>query len=109
MQAARLRTRVAIERPVYTTGTMGENVESTPTALGSFWVEILAAKGRELETMQQTWAEARFNVRMRHQPGITFRRSDRITWGSRTLDIVDVEDPDQRKRELNLICREIVA
>ena len=109
MQSARLRTRVAIQRPTYTTGTMGERVEGTPTAIGSFWVEMLALKGRELETMQQTWAEARFTVRMRHQHGVTFQRSDRIVWGSRTLDIVDVEDPDQRKRELNLICREIVA
>lgn len=110
MQSARLRTRITIQRPVVSSlDAMGGDVQGTPTDLGSFWAEITALKGHELESMQQRWAEARFAVKMRHQPGITFQRKDQVAWGSRTLDILDVEDPDQRKRELSLICREIVA
>lgn len=105
MQAGKLRSRLTISRGTKTQNSFGEDV-ITWVSLGEFWAEILPLQGRELEVMQQRWAEARFTVRIRFQPTITFRREDRGTWGSRTLDILDVEDIDQRQRELRLICRE---
>ena len=108
MQAGKLRSRLLFNRKVKTQNGFGEDVAGAPTALGTFSAEVRPLTGRELEVMQQRFAEASFSVAMRAQPGITFRREDYITWGTRTLNILDVEDVDQRGIELRLTCREIV-
>lgn len=99
------RSRITIQRASVTQNDYGEDVP-TWAALGSYWANIRALQGRELEAAQQTWAEARFRIDMRYQRGSDFRRKDRIVWGSRTLDVLDVEDPDQRQRRLILTCKE---
>jgi SPP1 family predicted phage head-tail adaptor len=106
-----MRQRITIvHAPDDVEGSMGYATgdwDSASTS-GPFWAEVRAMQGRELEASQQTWAEARFKVRMRYQPGVTINRKDRITWGSRTLDILDAEDPDGRKREFVMVCKEYV-
>lgn len=102
------RSRITISRASKTQNTYGEDVVSW-VAIGSYWANIRALQGRELETMQQTWAEARFRIDMRYQRGTTFQREDRITWGSRTLNILDVEDPDQTQRRLFIVAKETPA
>lgn len=102
------RSRITIQRSTATQNTYGEDVPSWD-ALGSYWANIRALQGRELEAVQQTWAEARFRIDMRFQRGTTFQRKDRVIWGSRTLDILDVEDPDQRQRRLFLTCKEYAS
>ncbi len=97
------RSRITISRKSVTQNSYGEDVV-TWTSLGSFWANIRALQGRELESMQQTWAEARFKIDMRFQRGTDFRRADKVTWGTRTLNILDAEDPDQRQRRLFIVC-----
>ncbi len=99
------RARITIERGTATQNSFGEDVV-TWAAIGSYWANVRALQGKELETAQQTWAEARFKIDMRYQAGTTFQRKDRITWGSRVLDILDVEDPDQRQARLFIIAKE---
>jgi SPP1 family predicted phage head-tail adaptor len=99
------RARITISRATVTQNSYGEDVPVW-TAIGSYWANIRALQGRELQALQQTWAEARFRIDMRYQRGTTFKRSDRVTWGDRTLDILDVEDPDQRQRRLFITCKE---
>ena len=99
------RARITISRATVTQNTFGEDVR-TWSPIASCWANIRALQGRELQALQQTWAEARFRIDMRYQRGATFKRSDRITWGERTLDILDVEDPDQRQRRLFITAKE---
>jgi hypothetical protein len=72
--------------------------------------------GRELETAQQTWAEARFKVITHFISGV--KREMRIVWGgldgsnaplstARLLDILDAEDPWGTGTTLVMICKEI--
>ncbi|OFX13202.1 MAG: hypothetical protein A2Z18_11075 [Armatimonadetes bacterium RBG_16_58_9] len=111
MRIGPYRHRITISRKTVSgQNSYGEDVSDyTTTAFGPFWAEVTALRGRELESARQTWAEARFRVRMRHQPGVTVRREDRITWGTRTLDILDAEDQAGRQREIVMYCRELVA
>lgn len=84
----------------------GEDVYLNVT-LGSAWVEIKALDGKEIEKGQQLKAEARFRIDMDHPLSqYTLRRADRITWGSRTLDILDVEDPTGLRRQLTILAKE---
>lgn len=107
MRASNRNSRVTFYRPTITSqNASGEDVYSNVT-LGSAWVEIKALEGKEIEQGQQLKAEARFRIRMEHPLSqYTLRRADRITWGSRTLDILDVEDPLGKRRRVTLFAKE---
>lgn len=111
MRAGALRSRVTVQHRLVTSqDSRGQDVYSWTTITdGPFWAMIEALQGRQLEAAQQTWAEARFRVTIRYQPGVSINREDRLLWGSRILDILDVEDPDQRTRQIVMVCKEIVA
>lgn len=70
----------------------GEDIITWTEVGTGFWCNIAPLQGRELSDALQRWAEARYSITLRHQPGITFTRKMRITWGSRTIDILDVQD-----------------
>ena len=108
MRAGHRRSRVTFYRPtVGSQNSSGEDVVRN-VSLGSAWVAIRAMDGRELERAQQLQAEARFRVEMEHPlADYTLQRKDTITWGSRTLDILDVEDPDQRRRKQVILAKEL--
>ena len=102
-----LRHRIVIrKRTLGTQDTYGQQAITYPS-LGSFWAEITALAGRELETIMQRWAEARFKVRL-HYNEYGIDRADRIYWGMRTLDILDIEDAEGDQRWLICYCREFV-
>lgn len=107
MRASLRSSRVTFSRPTITgQNSSGENIKTYVT-LGSAWVEIKAKQGKEMESGLQLTAEAQFKIRMEHPlSNYTLRREDRITWGSRTLDIIDVEDPDQRRRGVTIFAKE---
>ena len=110
MRAGTLRCQVTLQhKTILSQDTFGQDVVSwTADTDGPFWAMIDALQGRQLEAAQQTWAEARLRVTIRYQPGVTIERADRLLWGSRVLDILDAEDPSQRKRKVVMICRELV-
>lgn len=74
------------------TNASGEEILGTPIATGTFWCNVEALQGRELETAMQKWAEAKYRITMRRQPGITFTRKMTATWNGRAMDILDVVD-----------------
>jgi len=74
---------------------------------GTFWAEVTAMQGRELDAAMQRWAEARFKIRM-HYNTYGIERADRIYWGTRTLDILDIEDQQGDQRWLIAYCKEFV-
>lgn len=104
-----LRDQIVIQSPNVTQNGFGENVISSWTDRVAGWANVRAMTGRELERVQQTWAEARFKVRMPYTNALTIQRDWRIAWGSRKLDILDCEDPDGMRREWIAYCKEIVS
>lgn len=108
MRAGLRRSRVTFRRPTITSqNSSGEDVKSN-ISLGSAWVKITALQGRELERAQQLQAEARFKIETEHPlTSYTLQRADIIAWGSRTLDILDIEDPNQRRRGQVIFAKEL--
>lgn len=109
MRAGRRRTFVSIYRPTVT----GQNASGEDTVanvfVASMWVDIQPMTGREAESARQLWAEARFRISAPHHlDEYTIQRKDIILWGSpgRWLDILDVEDVDQRRRELVIYAKD---
>lgn len=109
MRAGQRSSRVTFYRETITgQNSSGENIKVNET-LGSAWVDIRAKEGKEIESGQQLTAEAWFKILMEHPlSGYTLRRADRITWGSRTLDIQSVEDPTTRRRRMVIVAKEFV-
>ena len=106
-----LSERVTIQHKTVTTqDTYGQDTVSwTASTDGPYWALVEAMQGRELESVMQKWAEARFRVTIRFQSGVTINREDRLLWGSRTLDILDAEDPTQSRTWTVMVCRELVS
>jgi len=110
MRAGQLTQRITIQHKTVTAqdGFGQDTVSWTASTSGPFWAEVVALEGRELANAQQKWAEARFKVTIRYQSGVTIQRQDRILWGTRTLDILDAEDPNQALRKTVMMCKELV-
>jgi head-tail adaptor len=88
------RHRLMIMRPVKTKDAFNADVV-TPVLHATVGAQVTALQGRELEAVQQHWADARYRIRMQYTPGI--EREFTIEWplasGTLTLDILDVQDP----------------
>ena len=81
----------------------------TATTVGTFWARVEFLAGRELASLQQKWAEARYRISIRRQPGITLEREHAISWNGQTLDILDIQGPGTRMPEWTLIAKDHVA
>lgn len=101
---------VTFLRPTVTSqNASGEDVVSNVT-LGTAWVKIERLAGREAMRAQQLQAEAQFQITMDHPlSSFTLQRKDLIDWGDRTLDILDAEDPNQRRRGVVILAKEYVS
>jgi head-tail adaptor len=88
---------------------MGEDATTPTTTVGTFWARVEYLTGRELEAMQQRWADARYRICMLRQPGITLQAKDTITWNSQTLDILNIQGQGTRMPEWTIIARDFVA
>lgn len=108
MQAGRLRTILTLLRKSTTQTASGEDVV-TWLALGTYRADVVPMAGREMESVGQIWAEARFKITTRLNPSITIKRADRFTWGTRTLDILDAEDVDQHRHQLTIYAKEFTS
>lgn len=102
-----LRHKITIgKRTTGSQNDFGNDAVTFPT-LGTFWADITAMQGRELDAAMQRWAEARFKVRL-HYNTYGIDRADRIYWGTRTLDILDIEDAHGDQRWMIAYCKEYV-
>ena len=108
MNAGKLRHRIEIQHSVITKNAYNERIESWQT-WAFVWAQVspLMALAREefVSGAAQEVATARRQVRIRYRQGVTVKM--RIIWEGKTLEIRNVLDPDERRREYVLLCEEI--
>ena len=69
--------------------------------VATVWASVIGTEsGNETSAAGAVTADTIYNVTLRDFPGVTSQW--RITWGTKTLDIISVFDPDGRKRQLNI-------
>jgi len=106
MHAGILRHRVRIEAPVEGTNEWGEPSQGWETVVDNLAAEVRDIRGREYwQSGQVPVGEVTTRVRVRYRPGIA--RQMRVIHGDRVLSIEAVIDPDGRRTELHLMCREV--
>ena len=106
MDPGKLRHKVTIQQ-------QGESIKDGYGALVENWtdVKIVSASveplsGRELFAAQQVHSEITTRIKTRYRAGITSKM--RIMFGLRIYDILAPIDPEERHRELHLMCRELI-
>lgn len=106
MRIGGLRHRVKLQSKSVTRNDFGEEVV-TWTDTATVWAEVSGLSGREYITQARTEAEVSHRVRIRHRASIVPHM--RVLVG--TTQALDIEAvlPDERKREILLMCKEIVA
>lgn len=85
----------------------GSFTQTPPTTLATVRANITRAGVRQLErvTSGTVLAQATHLVTIPYIPGVTTQTN--IVFGSRTFHVQDVVNPDERSRELQLICIEV--
>lgn len=106
MRAGQLRHRITIESPSASQDTFGEETPVTWTELATVWAasEPISGNERYIEAAAQLLAEATIRFRIRYREDVTHQM--RVSWRSRTFDILEVRNVEGRDRETYLLCKE---
>jgi SPP1 family predicted phage head-tail adaptor len=105
MEAGRLRHRVTIKSKSVTRDTFGgETVSWTTTA--TVWAAVEPLTGREWLEGKQAAADVTTRIRMRYRSGISPEMQ--AVYGAHTYDILAVIQPEENRREIQLMCREVI-
>lgn len=106
MRAGKLRRRASLQRRRVTTDDYGAEIV-TWAEFAAVWASVEPISGREFWTAQQAeQGEITTRIRMRYRDDV--KMADRVVVGESTYDIEAVL-PDERRTELHLMCRELVA
>ena len=106
MQTGKLRNRITIQYPNPTQDATNDPVVAW-LDLAQVWADIRPVGGQERLQRQadQVVAQVDHRIKIRWRGDVTPKM--RVKFGSRYFDIGTVDDPDGRKRELVLQCREV--
>lgn len=104
MRAGRLRHRVTIQSPTDSADAQGGLVETFANG-NTVWASIETLSGRELVYAAQSNSQATCLVRMRYDSTVNERT--RLLFGTRALGVESVNNVDERKAEMVLMCKEI--
>lgn len=105
MESGKLRHRVIIEKRTTpeTQGDLGEPTTTWVTHL-AVYAQINPLQGREFYDAQRINPELTHNILIRYREGIT--PDMRISFGTRTFEIISIVNVEERNRELRLVCKE---
>ncbi len=109
MQIGRLRHRVTIQQRTLVQDAAGAATYTWAT-FATVWAEVRTPAGMErlAPEVDQVRASLTHTVRIRSGSG-TISPAMRVVWGSRTLEVISVTDPDNRGESQVLLCNELVA
>jgi len=103
--AGKYRHRITIQQPTTTKGTMG-GVKNTWSTFATVHAQKIHQATREFFAAQKVNAETTDLFVVRYLAGVTAKM--RVIFGDRTYDIIGAPDMDGRRRELFLLCKEVL-
>lgn len=106
MRAGRLRHRVKLQQPLGGHNTFGEPMRYFEE-VATVWGAVEPLRGREMEQMERAGAEETTRIVIRHYDGV--QPHWRVVWNDHTYNIVSVVRVEERQREIQLMCREVVT
>jgi len=105
MRAGELRHRVTIQEFVEAVDQYGTPIGQDWQDVCTVWAAVEPIQGREYILLQNTQTELTARIRIRYRAGI--KPAMRVVYGQRIFNIQSVIDPEERHRELLLMCQEV--
>lgn len=105
MRAGRLRHLVELQRDDGAQDAAGQHRESWGM-YAMVYAAVEPASGREYQLAGQTQAELNVPMTIRYRTDV--KPKDRIVWRDRVFEIVAVTSVNERDREMDLSCVEVV-
>lgn len=94
IRTGQLRDRVTLQRATEAADATGQPMKTwTPLADGAVWAQIVELSGREAILAGQMKSTLTHRVTIRRYTGLT--SADRVIWGTRTLHIEYVSEPER--------------
>lgn len=112
MGAGQYRHRVTVQRPTGTLSTTGGLTAGTPATIATNLPASIAPQDARVAAQLEGLGAGGVVNTITHVVGIRYRAdvrvSDEVLFGARTFEIVRVLNPEERNRELQLLCVEKV-
>jgi len=105
MRAGELRRKVTIQNATITQDSYGAKIETWGTFV-AVWASIEPIHGREFFESAKLNANITHRIKTRYAAGVT--PDMRVLYGTRLFDIQSIINRDERNRELELMCMEII-
>lgn len=112
MRAGKLRHRLELQANSQAVDAYGDprpsrNNAASWTTEATVWGEVRPLVGREAVEASRVVAELTHWVFIRYRAGVTPQK--RIKWGSRIFNILSVANVEERGRELQIMCKEVLS
>ena len=104
-RAGWLRHRITIQKKVITRDGYGDEVIAW-SKFAKVWASIEPMRGREYIEGRQAQADVSTKIRIRHRTGV--KPYMRVSHESRTYEIESVIDILEKRRAIELMCRELI-
>jgi SPP1 family predicted phage head-tail adaptor len=108
MQAGRLRKRLDLETPNTVADTFGETPLEPWTLVTTLWGSVEPISGRERLMAEQVQGEITHRIKVRYVAAYLPTPVMRFTYADRHFQILSVANRDERNRELEIMCKELV-
>jgi len=105
MEAGKLRHRVALKSKSVTRDTYGGEIITWVTT-ATVWAAVEPLTGREWLDARQVAAEVTTRIRIRYRSGVVPEMQ--AVYGAHIYNILAVIQPEENRRELQLMCREVL-
>lgn len=105
MRPGWMRHRIAIQRKTSTISAVGEPVDTWAT-YAQVWASVEPQRAREYVAAQSEQGRGTWTIKLRYRDDVS--RLERVTWNGHTLEIESVISPYERRRDMELVCREIL-
>jgi SPP1 family predicted phage head-tail adaptor len=105
MNSGELRHRIKIQKLEKNQDTFGQPVESWPD-VATVWASVEPLVGRQFFEAETITHELTHKIKLRYRQGVT--PSMRVKFGDRYFQIVSIINYQERNRELQLMCRELI-
>ncbi len=106
MKSGKLRNRVILQSKTVTRNDYGEET-IVWTEKDTLWASIEPLTAREYFQSQQVQSQVTHKITIRYYLGL--RTDYRMLWGSRIFNIISMINPEERNREMILLCTEFIT
>lgn len=105
MKAGEMNRRITIQAKTVTYNTYNEPIASW-TDIETIWAQVLTSGGGEFYAAQKLHAETSAVFKVRYTSRINVNQ--RIKFGNRYFDILNIADPDGKRIDLLIAGKEVV-